>query len=217
MSRGAAILALLAGVSIALWVRSRGGFTLDPMELRAQIEEFGWLAPIGFVLVASLRPFLLMPSWVIMSAGGRLFGVVGGIVLGTVGFTFGATMIFTICRGLGRDVVEGYAGSGRMGRIDRYLTQRGPVWMAAWTSVPVTPLTPVHAAAGLSGMPALGFILAVVIGFLPRTALYSYFGDSVAQGDWAKVAVAGVLLLIGIGVGIYVTRRSGTTSTAEPS
>ncbi len=208
-ARIASILALLAGFALAGWVHAYGGLSLDPAELRARIAEFGWLAPAGFIAVASLRPLLLMPSWVVMSVGGLLFGVAGGILIGTIGFTLGATLMFSICRGLGRDIVEGYAGQGRIARIDAYLTDRGPAWMAAWTGLPVTPLTPVHAAAGLSGMPALGFVAAVMIGFLPRTALYSYFGDSLAQGDLRKVAMAGVLLVVGVAVGVVIARRSG--------
>jgi len=208
-SRVASIVALLAAMGLAAWVHGQGGVTLDPVEWRARIAEFGWLAPAGFVVVASLRPFLLMPSWVIMSAGGLLFGVTGGILIGTFGFTVGAVMMFGMCRGLGRDVVARYSGDGRMGRIDAYLTERGPVWMAAWTGLPVTPLTPVHAAAGLSGMPFLGFMAAVAIGFLPRTAVYSFFGDSIAQGDTQNITLAAGLLLVGIVIGVVITRRFG--------
>ena len=210
-SRLIAIVALPAAIGLAFWVRSQVEFSSDPQAwpqvLRTWIAELGWLAPAGFMMVASLRPFLLMPSWVIMSVGGLLFGVTGGVLIGTVGFTLGAVLMFSLCRALGRDVVARYAGDGRMGRIDAYLTERGPVWMGAWTGLPVTPLTPVHAAAGLSGMPFLGFSVAVAIGFLPRTALYSYFGDSIAQGDRSQITIAAGLLLVGIVVGVWVTRR----------
>jgi uncharacterized membrane protein YdjX (TVP38/TMEM64 family) len=207
-SRLASIGALVAAVCLAFWVHGQGGVTLDPAEWRERIAEYGMLAPLGFVVVASLRPFLLMPSWVIMSAGGLLFGVTGGVLIGTIGFTLGATLIFSVCRGLGRDVVARYAGDGRMGRIDSYLTERGPIWMAAWTGLPITPLTPVHAAAGLSGMPFLGFVAAVAVGFLPRTAVYSLFGDSLARSDYRTVGIAAVLLLIGVVLGVIATRRS---------
>jgi uncharacterized membrane protein YdjX (TVP38/TMEM64 family) len=214
-TRLASIAALVLAIGLAAWVHSHGGMTLDPAEWRARIAEFGWLAPVGFIVVASLRPFLLMPSWVIMSAGGLLFGVTGGVLIGTLGFTIGATMMFSVCRGLGRDIVARYAGDGRMGRIDAYLTERGPVWMAAWTGLPITPLTPVHAAAGLSGMPFLGFVAAVAVGFLPRTALYSLFGDSIARRDTQSIAIAAGLLVVGVVIGAIVTRRSGRTGRSD--
>ena len=213
--RAISIVALLAALALSGWIHSQGGLSLDPNQLRARIAEFGWLAPVGFMLVAGLRPLLLMPSWVIMSVGGLLFGVAGGVLIGTAGFTLGATLMFSISRGLGRDIVEGYAGQGRMARVDAYLTQRGPVWMAVWTGLPVTPLTPVHAAAGLSGMPALGFVIAVVAGFLPRTALYSYFGDSLTQGDLGRVALAGAVVAVSIAAAVVFARRSGATSVTS--
>jgi len=219
-ARLAAALALAAATGIAVWVYSQGGVELNPMALRARIEALGWLAPLGFMLAAALRPFLLLPSWIIMSAGGLLFGVAGGVLWGSLGFTCGALFSFGVARGLGRDVVQRRL-RGRVARIDRYLRQQGPRWMALYTAIPVTPLTPVHAAAGLSGIAALSFAVSVFLGFVPRIALYSFFGDSLAQGNVRRIAIAAAVLVVAVVVGTVVVRRyfgeaSGGDET-EPS
>lgn len=205
-ARVAAVLALAAGIGLAIWVYSQGEVEMSPMALRARIEAFGWLAPLGFMLAAALRPFLLLPSWIIMSAGGLLFGVAGGVLWGSLGFTGGALFAFGVARGLGRDVVQSRL-RGRVARIDQYLRQQGPRWMALYTAIPVTPLTPVHAAAGLSGMAALPFGLSVLLGFVPRIALYSFFGDSLAHGDLRRIALAAAVLVVAVVVGTIVARR----------
>ena len=110
LKRFAAVATVLACVGTAVAFYSQQGFALDPRMLRARIEDFGWLAPAVYVVAAALRPFLILPSWVVMSAGGLLFGVWGGIAWGSVGFSLGALLAFSLARALGRDAVSSRLG-----------------------------------------------------------------------------------------------------------
>ena len=193
--RTAAVVTIGLCIGVAIYVYSTFGFDLDPRTLRARIADFGWLAPAAYVVAASLRFFLGLPSGVVMSAGGLLFGVWGGLVWGFVGFMASALLSFGIARGLGRDAVAArLRGRGRW--LDDVVTRRGAPWMALYTAVPVSGLTPVHMAAGLSG---------------PRLALYCYFGDAVADGEWGKVAAS--LAVIGVlgALGSVAVRRYGAS------
>ena len=212
LKRFAASAAVVACAGVAVTVYSQQGFDLDPRILRARIEDFGWLAPAAYVVAAAARPFLFLPSWVVMSAGGLLFGFWGGIAWGSLGFSLGALLAFSVARALGRDAVATRLG-GRATRIDAYVSQRGAPWMALYTAVPVTVLTPVHLAAGLSGMTLAAFAPAAIGGLVPRTALYSFFGDSIAQGEWSQVGVALALIVVGGAVGIVAAQRWGRART----
>lgn len=206
--RVASAFALAAGVGFGVWLWSHGQVDLDPAALRERIQAWGWLAPLAFVGAAAFRPFLAAPSWVVMAAGGLLFGVAGGIGYGVIGFTLGAWLTFAIARGLGRDAVAAHL-DGRLGRADAWLSERGASWLALYTALPVVPLTPGHAAAGLSGLRLGAFTGAVVIGLVPRTAMLAYFGDAFARGDWTGIAAICALLALASVVGIGVTRRLG--------
>jgi len=199
-------MALCLGVAVTVY--SQQGFDLDPRALRARIDAFGWLAPAAYVVAAMLRPFLLLPSWVVMSAGGLVFGVWCGIVWGSVGFSLGAVLAFLIARGLGRDALAARL-RGRAARVDDRIKRLGAPWIAWYTAVPVTILTPVHMRAGLSGMTVVAFGAAALGGFVPRTALYSFFGDSIARGDWRSVGVALALIAVGGAAGIFAGQRWG--------
>ncbi len=95
------------------------------------------------------------------------------------------------------------------------VSRRGLRWIALYTALPVTVLTPVHAGAGLSSMAPLGFTGAVFVGLLPRTAIYSFFGDSLAQESWTRLAVAVVILAVCTVVGVAVARRIGNDATRD--
>lgn len=214
LKRVAAIAAVVGCAGVAVAVYWQQGFELDPRVLRGRIALFGWLAPAAYVVAAALRPFLFLPSWVVMSAGGLLFGFWGGIAWGSIGFSLGALLAFAIARGLGRDAVITRLGT-RATRIDAYVSEQGAPWIALYTAIPVTVLTPVHLAAGLSGMTLVSFVFAAVAGFLPRTALYSFFGDSIARGEWGLVSVALALIVVGGAGGIAVVQRWGRLRTLQ--
>ncbi len=205
-SRWLAIATLVVGVGVALWLRSRGGFELDPSALREWIAAQGWRAPLVYILACTFRIFLVLPSWVVMSAGGLLFGVPGGTVFSAVGFTLGALLAFGLARELGRDVVERRL-SGGMARMDAYLMRRGTRWLAVYTALPVTPLTPAHGGAGLSGMSLRGFAVGAAVGMVPRAFLFSYFGDRLATGDARQIALALAVVLLVAVVGVAAARR----------
>jgi uncharacterized membrane protein YdjX (TVP38/TMEM64 family) len=199
----ALVLALV--IAAGVWFHSQGGLPLDPTALRERIASFGWVAPFGFIAIAALRPVMGLPSAVIMTAGGLAFGVAGGTLLSSIGMSLGAIIGFGLARGLGKDAVQQRMGE-RMERADAFLSQRGPRWLAVYTALPVSVLTPVHAAAGLSSMPFAAFALWVSIGLVPRAALYSYFGDSFARGQSAVVAAAIVMGVV-IVAAIFILRR----------
>jgi len=211
VGRIAAVLVLVGGVALAVWMRRRSGIELDPASLREWIEGQGWRAPLLFVMAATFRMFLVLPSWVVMSAGGLLFGVAGGTALGTAGFTLGALLAFGISRALGREALEGRL-SGGLARMDAYLKRRGARWIALYTAVPVSPLTPAHGAAGLSGLSAGSFALGVTLGLVPRTFLFSLFGDTLASGDVGRIAGAALALVAVAAVGMAVVRRAAGRS-----
>lgn len=204
-SRILSALVFVAALAAGVWFHLQGGLPLDPTELRAFITGLGMIAPFGFVALAALRPVFALPSWVIMTAGGLAFGVVWGTLLSSLGFSMGAVLGFSLARSLGRDAVQKRMGD-RLARADEFLSRRGAKWLGAYTALPISVMTPVHAGAGLSSMPFAAFALWVSIGLVPRAALYSYFGDSFTRGTSAMVTAGVVVLTLGV-VAIFVMRR----------
>ncbi len=214
-SRIVSSLVLVAALGAGIWFQREGGLPLDPTELRERIASFGLIAPLGFVGIAALRLVFALPSFVIMTAGGLAFGVVGGTLLGSLGMSLGAVLVFGLARSLGREAVQQRLGD-RLARADEFLTRRGPKWLGAYTALPISFLTPVHAGAGLSNMPFVAFALWVSVGLVPRAALYSYFGDSFTRGTAAAVTAGVVVLVLGV-VAIFVMRRMLRADIASAS
>lgn len=196
---------LLAAIAVGVWFHQTHSFDLNPTVLREQIASLGWWAPLGFMAAAALRFFIGLPSMVVMSAGGLLFGFWGGTLFSTLGFSVGAALTFGIARGMGRDYVEGRL-RGRLAQADEFLRKRGPRWLGMYTAIPFSVLTVVYAAAGLSSMRAASFVFWVTLGLIPRAALYSFFGDALVR-DASRIWIAVGVLALAIGIGAVVSRR----------
>jgi uncharacterized membrane protein YdjX (TVP38/TMEM64 family) len=204
-----AALMLLTGFATALWLRKQG-VQWSPESLRDWIAGQP-LAPLVFLCVLVLRPFLLLPSGLLMTAAGALFGIVSGTLLGTLGGAISGLMMFWFARSLGRQLAEARFGA-RLQAIDAYLHRRGPMLVSLYTAFPATPLAFAQLACGLSGLRAPTFLAATLIGMLPRTALLAWLGDSLAQARWMQVGVAAALLLLAVAVGWAIKRREGPVS-----
>jgi uncharacterized membrane protein YdjX (TVP38/TMEM64 family) len=51
------------------------------------------------------------------------------------------------------------------------------------------------------------FAAAVIAGLVPRTAVFSFFGDAFARGDTARIALAFGVLALTAAIGIWLARR----------
>lgn len=175
-------------------------FSLAGLEaLRVWVAGFGWLGPAVFVGLVAFRNFLLLPSALMLVLGGIAFGAVAGTVLGGLGLIVSASLQFGAARVFGDEWVRPRLGEhGRA--MEEHLNRAGPWVVALATGHPAGPMTPVHIAAGLSSMHALGFGLAVLLAGPVRAGTYSFMGSSIVEWGFVRsltvAAVLGALALL---------------------
>jgi uncharacterized membrane protein YdjX (TVP38/TMEM64 family) len=205
ITRAVALGVLLAGLAGAYWLHFESDVELDPDALQAWLDEVGPLAPLLFTAFVAVRPLLLLPSGVVFAIAGILFGTAEGIVWATAGGTLGALLAFTLARAIGREAIERRL-SGAAERLDRHVGRRGATWLAGYTALPVTPLTPAYYAAGLTSMKPLAFTVGSAAGLVPRSALLGFFGESLLAGDPTRLWVAGGALGGAVALGLLARR-----------
>ena len=74
LARVAALAIVAAGLGGAWWLHVESGIEWERESLRQQFADFGAIAPALFVLAVAFRPLLGLPSFVVLAAGGVLFG-----------------------------------------------------------------------------------------------------------------------------------------------
>jgi len=133
--RIALILALAAGVTLALLYRGR----FDTAALRSWVQGAGIAAPLLFMLIYAFATVLFLPGSVLTLAGGALFGPVLGTFYNLTGATLGAALAFLIARYLASDWVAGKAG-GRVKQLIDGVENEGWRFVAFVRLVPLFPV-----------------------------------------------------------------------------
>ncbi len=169
-----AFLAFLAA-SGAVALLNLSKLPLDPATLRETVLGWGALAPLAYIAVVAMRPFVFFPSTVLFIAAGLAFGPYFGTLYAVVGGIAAGLITFLLARWLGHDYVTARLPA-RFQHLARAEWGVGLVFVLYL--VPVVPLTAVNYGAGLSSMPILSYALAVLGGLTPRALAYTFLGNS---------------------------------------
>jgi uncharacterized membrane protein YdjX (TVP38/TMEM64 family) len=194
-------LALLAAFAV---VRRALGLELHPDAIRESVDEMGIWAPLVFVAIVAFRIPLMVPSALILIAGGLVFGSVEGTIYGAAGLILSALVLFLTSRWAGREAIEARLPARLRGPLEIAGSRAGALFIAVGTAYPLSVISAYPLLAGVTGMALPVFLLAVGTGSLGRAALYTYFGSSLADAEPVSLAIAGAVVLLALLVPLVV-------------
>jgi uncharacterized membrane protein YdjX (TVP38/TMEM64 family) len=177
---------LVAMVLLALFFlatsKARGelGLELSTDSIRAAVERFGWWAPAGYLALVTVRQFLMLPSVLVLGAAGLLFGAAEGALLGGVGITLNALLMFGIARSMGADWVRDRLHR-RFPNFEERARAAGPLFVAIATAHPMGPQTAFHFGAGVTPISWWVFAAVVLPAALFRAGCYAYLGANILE------------------------------------
>ncbi len=183
---------------------------LTPSRIRDYLLSFGMVKG-AFIYLAiytfSIRPFIPIPPTLYTFAGGFAFGPLWGTILTVAGATLNASLCFLIARALGRGFVEKIS-KGKFDRLNERLSDRGFKTLLIIRTSPVgPPFDLVSYAAGVLRVSFWSHFFATLIGIIPATAVYSYFGGSITRGGFAVLIAFFLVVVVSILVPWYLKRR----------
>jgi uncharacterized membrane protein YdjX (TVP38/TMEM64 family) len=188
--RFAYLVCFVAATALVAFFRLRH-LPLTPDSVRAAVLSWGVLAPVAYVLLLALRPFLFFPSTLLFIAAGLAFGPALGTLYAAIGGTTAAVVSFMVARWLGREFVQARLPE-RLRRMQESEWGAGLIFFL--NLVPIVPMTAVNYGAGLSRVPLGWYTLAVIGGLTPRAFALTFFGDSLLKVGSKQFVVAIVIL-----------------------
>lgn len=185
--------AVLVGlVVVGQVVRSESGVGLDADSLHAFVERQRWLAPVIFVLLVTIRQFVLVPSALLLGAGGMLFGPVLGSALGALGMFLSTLCTFGFARGFAGEAMRTSLAE-RYPRIAENTESSGPLIVFLTIAYPIGVMTPVILAAAFSSMRVGPVLLAGGLGGAVRATTFAVWGATLPEAGssefWAMTAL----------------------------
>ena len=184
-----AILASSDVETVVAWIRGFGG--------AAMAVSFGLM-----VFSSVVAP---LPAFVITLSNAAIFGWWQGAILSWSSAMAGAALCFAIARGLGRDVVERFAGKGAIAGVEGYFQRYGTRTILICRLLPFVSFDAVSYFAGLTPIGFLPFFAATGVGQLPATIVYSYVGGMLTGG--AQFLVTGLLCLFSLAILVGILRQ----------
>jgi len=166
--------------------------------IRTLVADAGIWAPITFVALLVFRILLVIPSVILLPAGGLLFGVVEGSIYGTIGLTLSALLNYGLVQWAGPKAFEARISPRFRGVLEIARSRAGAGAVAVISAYPFGPITVTHLGAAIAGMSFVTFLVAVALGSIIRSATFSLFGASFVESDrlvWATLAMAGALFI----------------------
>ncbi|MGC8660350.1 MAG: FAD-containing oxidoreductase [Desulfomonilaceae bacterium] len=184
------------------------------LEWTQGLGVWGPLFVVGFYVLATV---LFLPGSVLTLGAGFLFGVPVGMITVWVGANLGACAAFLIGRTVARDwVAQRVSGNPKFAAIDEAVRKEGFKIVLLLRLSPVFPFNLLNYALGLTKVSLGNYALASLIGMLPATLMYVYFGSAArsltelaagkVEGGAAGQAFFWVGLAATLAVALFVTR-----------
>lgn len=196
MLLGLALLALAGFVAL----RRALGIEFDPQSLQQAVAGLGVWGPLVYVGIVAFRAPLGLPSGVVLLGGGLAFGALTATLCGALGLTLSAVATFLAARMAGRASIESRLPERMRPLIELAGSRIGAIAVSVGTAYPFGPVTLFCLLAGVTGMALAVFVVAVGTGALGRAALFTFFGNRIAEGgargalEGAAVMTAAVLI-----------------------
>lgn len=189
----------------------------DPMEAAFSGEGFsadladrpaaGWMIGLGLLVADLLLP---VPATGVMSALGTVYGFWLGWLIGATGSAMAGLIGYGLARLGGSRLASRIAGEKELEEFRHIFDQYGGTAIIASRALPVLPEV-MALLAGLARMRLAMFLAAILVGTIPVSGLFAWWGStagSSAPGISLAVAVF-VPLVIWIPMLYFLRRRAG--------
>ncbi|MFC5530604.1 TVP38/TMEM64 family protein [Cohnella yongneupensis] len=179
---------------------------VNPESIRTWILSFGWIAPVIYMVMYIVRPFVLFPASVLAMAGGLAFGTWYGMLYTLIGEVIGAVLSFLLARKVGMGLFGGKEDP-RFAKLERAMEKRGFMMVLMLRIAPFIPFDLVSYSAGVARVPLRAYLIATIIGTLPGTFAYNFLGASFTSGSWRDFVISGIVFAVALVVPLLFKRK----------
>ncbi len=208
---------LLFITGLIFWLQSDLSLQEVPYWLEAKLAHFGlWKAASLYILIYTLRPFLLFPATLLTVSSGLLFGPLLGILFTIIGENASANVAFSVARWFGRDWVK-QKSEISLHKWEKRLAANGLVTVLILRLL-MLPFDPVNYGCGLTAVRHRDYAIGTFVGILPGLIAFVLLGGIGSAGAQHRILLfvgSVLILLFGILLARRIGRREALTAAQE--
>jgi uncharacterized membrane protein YdjX (TVP38/TMEM64 family) len=195
-------------VVLSLLIRRRLDIEWSLESLRAFVDGLGVWGPLAFVGVLTFRFLFLIPTGLLLLAGGVLFGPVFGTLYGGLGMFLSGALKIAFVAIVGRRRIVASLPQ----RIRNWLESLTQARMSAWAlgGVCAYPFFPKHVfqyAALLSGMALTRYLAAIFIGSQVQAYFFAHLGEAIYSRAGVAVSAGALIAAVVVPLAVPSWRR----------
>lgn len=175
--------------ALALYVRDRGVFGVAV-----------------YITATAVGSALGVPRQGLSFVAGYAYGAFWGLVYATIGTALGCAMSFFITRRLGKPFLPDRFAR-RMKRFDEFVSASPFTMTLTVRCMPFGNNALTNVLAGVSSIPALGFIGGSFVGYIPQNFIFSLLGSGMRVDPFWRVLASAVLFVAALLLGVFLFRR----------
>lgn len=188
------------------------GLLLQRAGLGDLVQHAGDQGPLAFIALGGLACTVGIPRQVVAYAAGLAYGFWAGSALALAAELIGCAADFWWARLLARRWVARYLTrsrpDARIARLDRFLATNAFRATLTLRLLPLGSNVALNLLAGVSGVAFGPFLLASALGYVPQTVVFTLLGGGVRVSGAAQMALAAVLMVASVALGITLMRRT---------
>ena len=182
-------------------------FISKPAEIRQWIRDTGIRGVLCFACMNMVQVFLaVVPGGPFTVTAGYVFGPIGGTALSVISCTIAGTIVFSLAKKFGRDLVSVFVSEKNMKLLDNYdksveQSKKIERLMMLVFIIPGTPKDPLNYMAGLTHIPIWMWFFVNLIGRIPGAFIAALGGSAFGNGKYTALiaAIGGMIALVIIG------------------
>jgi len=185
-------------------------------QFKDKINSFGIWAPVIYIVVYLLRPLILFPAGILSASAGLIWGTVKGFVILQIAANISSTAEFLIARKFARSGLERFL-KGKMLSLDEKIEKHGFLTVLLMRIIPNVAWDIQNLSLGLTKVKFRDYFLATLIGIMPGSFAFVFFGASLIKVLFDPRNIVWVLVAIAVFAGVfflqkYLRKKQGNTS-----
>jgi len=198
------LLAAILGAIIFLDV----DFLFNPIDIREDIEFFGFWAPFIFIGIYIISTVLFVPRTLFSIIAGIIFGSLWGSVYVIIAATLSAVVSFHIARYFGKEMVEKFV-SNHLEKLSKYndkLEKEGfrTVFLLRMVFFPFNVL---NMAIAFTKVRFKDYFWATFFGVIPGSVIFTYFGNTLALQTTPGVTISAFLIFVYVLIILFFKKK----------
>lgn len=149
-------------------------------KFRNWVNSLGFWGPLLYIGVYILRPLILFPAGVLSATAGVIWGPWIGFLYLQVAANLSSTLEFLIARYFARSAIQRYL-KGKFLRLDEKIERHGFLTVLLIRLIPNVAWDVQNLSLGLSGVKFRHYFLATLIGIMPGSFAFVFFGASLIK------------------------------------